>query len=195
MARAIIGTGRGFGSVPKIKLDGDCGSHKKQACSSSSGSGGSGDGELGAFPVLQVVLRQRVGYDDDGVPQFDWAALDEGSAFVYEERTEWDAEAGVTVVKAHIVLPNLSGMKMVPETAVVREKSTGVLWEIKASKVTPDRIELQGYRVWYETISAVDSEEDWLVLDGGGVEGTGDVYDGGGEVAEFGWLVLDGGGA
>lgn len=153
MARAIIGTGsNGYGSAPKIRLDDDCGAKGACGCGTGpgDGTGGGDDSVIGVLPVLQIVLRQRVGYTDDGVPMFDWVPLSEGPAFAYEERTEWDAEAGATVIKAKMVIPNVRNIDMVPETAMVRERSSDTVWEITATAVFPDRIAVEAYRVWRE---------------------------------------------
>lgn len=121
MARAIVGTGTGYGSAPKIRLDDDCGATRP--CGRSGGVGTlppDGGGELDHLPVLALMLRQRVSYNADGIPEFDWVSLSQGRAILYEVRDEWDAVAGATVVKANMVIPNIKGIDLVPETAVVK---------------------------------------------------------------------------
>lgn len=153
MARAIIGTGSGYGSSPKVRLDDDCGATKPCGYGSG-GPGGSpddpGTGELDHLPILSVMLRQRVAYDIDGVPEFDWVALSTGKATLYEVREEWDAVAGATVVKASMIIPNTKHIDMVPETAVIMEAKTDYMWAITAATVTVDRITVVAYRVWRE---------------------------------------------
>lgn len=150
MSRAIIGTGTGYGSAPKVRLDDDCGA--RTPCSPCAG-GAPGPGEddgLSAFPVLQVLLRKRIGYDDDGVAMFDWITMLEGRAFVYEQRKEVDAEAGATLIHMRAILPNRQRLDHLPETSVVQEVGSDVRWEIDTSAVLPDRVEVTGHRVWRE---------------------------------------------
>lgn len=168
MARAIIGTGNGFGSAPKIKLDDDCGAVRGCGCGThgtGEGPEGPGAGELDHLPMLAILLRQRTGYDADGVPEFDWVEITKGRSIVYEVREEWDADIGATVVKARFVIPNPKQIDLVPETAIVVEKAEDLMWSIKTTKVTPDRIEIGGYRVWREVTGQPETLDE--IWDGG----------------------------
>ena len=57
-----------------------------------------------AFPELTVWRRVRVGWTEEGAPQFSWEHVVTGTAIVYEERSEWDSEAGVTFVEGSAVV-------------------------------------------------------------------------------------------
>lgn len=55
-------------------------------------------------PVLAVWLRKRTGYNDDGVPEYAWAWAASSRSILYEDRSEHDAQAGHTLVKATAVM-------------------------------------------------------------------------------------------
>lgn len=170
MARAIIGS-RG---PSRALLDDDCGARKScGAPKPADAAPGAPGGDLGILPVLRVIYRHRTGYDpDEGTPVFGWKTVIEGRAFVFEERKEWDAAAGVTMVKARMTIGNTEHVE-VPETAVVKEPATGLIWDIEQTTAFPDRLEILASRVWREAVSAADVEppliedDSPIIIDGG----------------------------
>lgn len=96
-------------------------------------------------PLMTVMLRTRTGYTDDGNPVFTWSQLAQGAAIVWEQRTEWDAEAGFTQVKAKLVM-TAGDLTKVPETAVVVDPQQ-VTWRITASDVRAGVVTLQLARI------------------------------------------------
>ena len=100
------------------------------------------------FPVLTVRLRTRTGYDDDGVPEFDWTTRVETRAIFWQQREEFDAEAGFTLVKATATIL-YEGEQKVPETAGVWTDDTddGTQWRVVASRMAPGRLEFDLERI------------------------------------------------
>ena len=54
----------------------------------------------GTQPFLALFVRRRAGFDDDGVPLFQWFLAARAPAIKYESREEFDAKAGFTLVRA-----------------------------------------------------------------------------------------------
>jgi hypothetical protein len=130
-------------SAVTVALDDDCGSCG--CCESCSSTPECDDpGWLGRFELRR---RFRDGYDPDGNPMFVWETLARGGALVQETRTEWDSQAGVTVVVGDIRMAN-PGLADISETAVVVELADPeVMWMITGSQVTEAMIELKVRRV------------------------------------------------
>ena len=94
---------------------------------------------------LTVRLRSRTGYDDDGVPLFDWTTLLESEAVLYEEREEFDPDAGMTLVLAKAVVL-YAGPVQVPETASVT-RDDGARYRVQAVRQVPGRLEFDMVRL------------------------------------------------
>jgi hypothetical protein len=96
--------------------------------------------------ALTVRLRTRTGYDDEGVPEFEWTVLiDAAEAALYEERDEFDADAGLTLVKATAVLL-YDGPVQIPESASVT-RDDGVKYRVLAVRQVPGRVEFDMQRI------------------------------------------------
>ena len=73
-------------------------------------------------PNVTVKQRNRTGFDDDGNPQFEWVDVVTGDAIVWEMRTDWDPDQGVTVIKGQCTIL-YDGDLTVTESAVVEENN------------------------------------------------------------------------
>lgn len=96
-------------------------------------------------PRLTVRRRIRNGFDDDGVPLFGWADVVTAEALLFEERDEYDADAGLTQVKARAVLLYEGDVEVVESAVVVRDD--GVRYRVLAVRQTPGRLEFDLARV------------------------------------------------
>lgn len=103
--------------------------------------------DVEVWPMLEIRLRTRTGFDDDGNPVFTWSAIATERSMLWEERTEVDPDAGVTEVKAKAVLSNDAALEVVPETAVVAAPGSDETWRVTSSAVYPDRVEVQMVRI------------------------------------------------
>lgn len=112
------------------------------------GSGGTvvGDtpGAPSPFPTLTVRLRTRVGYDGDGTPLFDWTTIASGASIMWQERKEFDAEAGLTVVKAKTTML-YDGEVEIPETVSV--SSGDDTWRVTAVRQHSSTVEFDLERI------------------------------------------------
>lgn len=139
MARAVLGRSGGV----KVALDGDCGNPRPRPCAPI-------EPEPVESPLMsmEIRLRKRTGIDEEsGNPVFEWTPVAAERAMLFEQRQESDPDAGVTIVKAKVVLSNDAALETVPETAVVVDPASGEMWRITSSAVTPDRIEIEATRV------------------------------------------------
>jgi hypothetical protein len=93
------------------------------------------------FPVLTLLVRSRSGYDDDGVPEYEWSPLLSEVATLYTARLETSDPSGETYIVARAVVL-YSGDEQVPETSMVTT-SYGDLFRVTKVTQTPDRIELE----------------------------------------------------
>jgi hypothetical protein len=66
-----------------------------------------------------VLKRLRSGWSAEGNPLFGWQLLVAGAAVLVEERSEFDADSGLTSVTATATVPYV-GEDVVRETIVVR---------------------------------------------------------------------------
>ena len=87
-------------------------------------------------PVLTVALRTRTGFDDDGVPQFAWNDLVTGIAILWQGREEFDAEAGLTLVKATATML-FGGTEQVTESCMVTRDDDGTRFRVLAVRQIP----------------------------------------------------------
>lgn len=103
--------------------------------------------DVEVWPRLEIRLRKRTGFDDNGNPVFQWTVVAAEASMLWEERQEQDPDAGVTLVKAKAVLSNDSALEAVPETAVVAAPGSDEMWRVTSSAVYPERIEVEMTRV------------------------------------------------
>lgn len=94
---------------------------------------------------LTVRLRTRNGYDDDGVPLFEWTVLLTGPAILWEEREEFDAHAGLTRVKAKATML-YEGETQVTESALVT-RGDDTSYRVKGVRQVPGRLEFDLERI------------------------------------------------
>lgn len=91
-------------------------------------------------PVLTVRTRARTGFDDDGVPQFEWTVLVTGQAIKWETRLEFDSNAGATKTTGKATML-YSGDVVVGETAMVTDDGDG-RWRVTAVGQIPGYLTL-----------------------------------------------------
>lgn len=94
--------------------------------------------ESSVNPDVEVRVRVRTDWSDDGDPLFEWSSLVFGEAIVWEERDELDEVAGVVRVAASCVLA-YDGEVVVTESAAVLK--AGVPWRVRGVRQFPDRLE------------------------------------------------------
>lgn len=99
--------------------------------------------------AFEILLRERTGYDEDGTPQYDWVPLTRAAALLFEEREEYDAEAGLTLVKALLKI-RYTGPRVVTETAMA-VRDDGVKYRVVRVDQFPDRLEFQMRRIDQQT--------------------------------------------
>lgn len=78
-----------------------------------------------------IYQRIRIGYSEDGIPQFAWGSLGEFQVIGAEKRQEIDPVAGVTYAAAKVTLLH-DGDPVIFETCAVRD-SAGDLWRVVSS--------------------------------------------------------------
>ena len=122
------------------------------------GSPGTGDPAAGG-PILAVWLRRRTGYNDDGAPLYEWQWAVTSRAIMYEERQEFDRQAGHTLQKAKAVIVYLgSGTVVVPdqdeqvefglhETMTVQNLTTRDWYNVTSYAKIDDRLEIEMQRI------------------------------------------------
>lgn len=91
-------------------------------------------------PTLTVSARTRTGYNDDGAPLFTWTEVLTGEAILFEQRTEYDPDAGLTRVVGTATLL-YEGAEKVVETAMVTDPAGG-RWRVTAVSQTPGHLML-----------------------------------------------------
>jgi hypothetical protein len=99
------------------------------------------------WPMVEVMLRSRSGFNEDGAPTYVWESLLESRGMLYTLREELDAEAGITRVTGKAVVANEAGVATLPETAVLLEKAENTTWRITSTAVTPQLISLDVERL------------------------------------------------
>jgi hypothetical protein len=132
----------GSGAGGHVVLDDDA-----RCCGPSTGY--AAPGVYGAVE-LTVLKRLRSGWSAEGNPLFGWQLLVAGAAVLVEERSEFDADSGLTSVTATATVPYV-GEDVVRETIVVRA-SDGREWRVTEVQQYPDRLEL--------TMDRIDQELD-----------------------------------
>jgi hypothetical protein len=110
-------------------------------------------GETSRNWMMEVRVRTRTGYDDDGNPMWDWTTLVTGSTILHEERTEFDDDAGFTVVKA-VATILYGGQTVVPETAVV-VREDGVRYAVDSVSQVGTNLTLDMHRMVGEYVTPV----------------------------------------
>lgn len=107
---------------------------------------GGGDASVTGQYTFTVRQRSRTGYDESGNPTYSWADVaTAATGILYEERTEFDAVAGLTLVKARLVML-YDGPVSIHETATVT-RSDGTRYVVTGSKMLPGQAELLMERV------------------------------------------------
>ena len=102
-----------------------------------------GDGDNGGTtvnPILAVRSRIKQGFDDDGSPELIWVDVVKGQAITYTQRSEYDEQAGGTLVKATATM-RYEGDVRVTETASVLDDS-GNRWRVLAVGQIPGMLSL-----------------------------------------------------
>jgi hypothetical protein len=94
---------------------------------------------------LSVLKRLRAGWSAEGNPLFSWQELVSGFSTLVEERSEFDADAGTTSVRAKATVP-YADLDVVRETVVVRA-SDGRAWRVVRVEQYGDRLELEMTRI------------------------------------------------
>lgn len=99
----------------------------------------------GVYPVLTVRQRSRTGYNDDGIPEFAWADLVTGTAVAWAQRSEFDSEAGFTLVKAKATI-GYDGPDLVKETCEVVD-GADTHWRVTAVRQSPGLLGMDLVRI------------------------------------------------
>lgn len=121
------------------------------------GCGCDDDDDTATWPTYEVRFRERVGYTDEGVAQFDWVPKFTAAATEKVVRDEYDADTGTTIVTADMVLGNPEGVGFIPETAVlVNPDDPDDVWKVVGGRSFPDRHELRLRRIWREANTPAD---------------------------------------
>jgi hypothetical protein len=94
---------------------------------------------------LSLWKRLVSGWSAEGNPEFGWEPLTTAPSVLVEERREFDADSGMTSVKATATVP-YRGEDMVRETIVARADD-GREWRVTAVQQYPDRLELTMDRI------------------------------------------------
>ena len=95
-----------------------------------------------------VMRRARIGYDDDGVPLFDWRAVVTGPAILRVERKEEGAVAGISSETGTVTLA-YDGAADVFETAIVK-RSDLALYRVTAVARSASTLRLDVTRIRQE---------------------------------------------
>lgn len=95
--------------------------------------------------INSVEIRQRttVGWDADGVPQYDWVTVYDGPCLSYQQRSEFDDEAGFTIVKARL---SVAYPHQVPESSIVITNGKH-RWRVTAANLGAGGITLDMNRI------------------------------------------------
>lgn len=97
-------------------------------------------------PTVVVKQRVRTGYDDDGVPTFDWTEVVTGTAVAWEVRDEFDADAGMTQARGAVTVL-YDGDAQVTESAVVETDDGTKRWRILQVAQVPGMLTLRVERI------------------------------------------------
>lgn len=92
-----------------------------------------------------IMLRQRTGWSEDGTPMLGWVALTRGISLLFEERSEFDAMAGQTVVNATLKIA-YRGTHVVKETCMA-VRDDDVRYRVVGVDQYADRLELDMRRI------------------------------------------------
>jgi hypothetical protein len=126
-----------------VVLADDCGA---ELCCGVDGGCGDVPGDEG-LTVLELRRRIRTGYDENDNPLFSWETVLSGGALVFETRTEFDAQAGVTIVVGDIKMAN-QGLTDIKETCIVVQVGPPeVLWAVTGQKWSPVSVDLKVRRI------------------------------------------------
>ena len=106
---------------------------------------GPGDQAPEGMWTFTLRQRRRTGYTEDGTPKLQWVDFLRAPALLFEERDEFDAQSGQTLVQAQLKLP-YRGPEVVRET-IVAVRSDGVTYRVVSVDQLPDRLELDMRRI------------------------------------------------
>jgi hypothetical protein len=95
---------------------------------------------------FEIRKRTRTGYDDDGNAVFEWSALLDGIALKWEERTEYDADAGATYVAGTLLVSNENNV-VIDESSTAVNLTNDDVWRIVEVIDHPDSTELRMERI------------------------------------------------
>lgn len=105
-------------------------------------------------PEAVLRSRTRVGYDQDGVPLFEWTSLAEGPLLATEVREEFDPDHGMTVrvLTGSMQVP---GTDPLPETMALLTASGQ--WRVTQTTRTPGMVRVRAERISQEPLGGVGS--------------------------------------